>query len=920
MNQRKKTADILIYVLAICLCSGLFAGLVAQQTLPDIKFEKYVLPNGLEVILHVDHSLPMVTVNTWYHVGSKNEKEGRTGFAHLFEHLMFEGSLHVPNFDIPMEKIGGHNNGSTTQDRTNYWSNLPSSYLEMGLWLDADRMRYLMDTMTEENLETQRGVVQNEKRQNYDNRPYGNALVALADMLFPKKHPYSWPVIGSMEDLSAATMEDVKDFFKTYYAPNNASLCVAGDFDPEEAKKMIEKYFASIPPGKPIQRLKNWVPELDCEKRMILEDKVELPRLYYSWLTPAWFAPGSAEFDFLSSILSDGKTSRLYKSLVYDKQIAQDITSFPYTLELGTAFIVIATARPGHSLDEIGKTIDEELAKLLDEGITEMELQRAKADWESGFLGSLERVGGFGGKADILNTYNTILGDPGKLQWDMKRYLDVSVESLMKYTRKHIDLNKRAVLHIIPQGDPAAAAEPEGLDWSVEPPPLPETEFNPPSIQRSSLGNGLEIYLVEDHELPLVQTNLLLKSGWAAEPAGRPGVSSLTAELLDEGTPTRNALQISEEVRSLGAQLNTGSGFDATNVNMKILKKNLDKGLNLMSDIVLNPTFPEEELERQRKIYIGRLQQAARQPFQVALKLFAVKLYGEGHPYAYFPSGLKDEASLNQISRDDIASFYKDNFSPDNAAFVITGDMTMSEAKEMVGKYFGDWRKGGKRSKSIPEPDALRSTHIYIVDKPGAPQSALVMGNLGMKRSNDDFVAMEVVNNVLGGIFTSRINSNLREDKAYTYGARSQLAALKGTGPFLCFSQVQSEFTDESIFEIVKEFRDVTVTRPVAGDELKGSKMNLIKGFPENFETIRGIAGQLGNLVMYDLPMDSWKKYAGEVEKINDNKSKNVAGKYIRPDALLIVVVGDRASIEADIRAMNLGELHFIDTEGNEVK
>ncbi|MCI0596778.1 MAG: insulinase family protein, partial [candidate division Zixibacteria bacterium] len=394
------------------------------KNLPEVKHEKYVLPNGLQVILHEDHTVPIVSVNVWYHVGSKNEKVRRTGFAHLFEHMMFQGSEHQPGeFFAPLEKVGGSANGSTNEDRTNYWENVPSNYLELALWLEADRMGFLLPAMDLKKLDNQRDVVKNERRQGYENEPYGKIEALMPELLYPAGHPYSWPVIGSHEDLTAASLEDVKDFFRTYYTPSNASLCISGDFQPAAAKALVQKYFGSIPPGPAVERLKDWPVSFDGEKRVTVPDRVSLSRLYYVWHTPPFYAPGDAELDLLANILSSGKTSRLYKSLVYDKQIAQDVSAYQASRQMGSEFRIMVTAKEGVGLDEIQRAVDEELEKIRSKGVSSQELAQAQNNWEAIFVRQLQNVGGFGGRADLLNQYNFFLGDPDKLHWDMNRYL-----------------------------------------------------------------------------------------------------------------------------------------------------------------------------------------------------------------------------------------------------------------------------------------------------------------------------------------------------------------------------------------------------------------------------------------------------------------------------------------------------------------
>jgi zinc protease len=560
--MRNRNIVMALLVLVVFVASSVFA-----DDLPELKYEKYELSNGLDVILHEDHAIPMVSVNLWYHVGSKNEKPGRTGFAHLFEHMMFQGSEHYDDdFFQAIEKIGGNNNGSTSEDRTNYWENVPSNYLEKMIWLEADRMGFLLPAMTQERLDNQKDVVKNERRQGLDNQPYAKSYELMLSLMFPEDHPYHHSVIGSMEDLSAASLEDVQEFFRLYYAPNNASLCITGDFDPAQVKQWIETYFGTIPPGAPIDRLENWVPRMTEVKRASAEDAVSLPRLYMEWHTPAYYAPGDAEFDLIANILSSGKNSRLYKTLVYEKQIAQDVSAYQSSAELSSTFNITVTAKEGHTLEEIEAEVDAILKEFLADGITEDELAHAKTTWEARFVRGLERIGGFGGRADKLNEYNVYLGDPGMLQWDMERYSKATSSGVMKYAREYLDLNGRGILYITPQGDPQPAVV--DFDRLIEPGEADEPSFTPPSIQKATLSNGMDLMLVEDHKLPLVQVNIVLGSGWASDPVDRPGAGALTADLLDEGTESMSALEISDEVKRLGARLGTNSSFDNSTVSL----------------------------------------------------------------------------------------------------------------------------------------------------------------------------------------------------------------------------------------------------------------------------------------------------------------------------------------------------------------
>jgi zinc protease len=482
----------------------------------------------------------------------------------------------------------------------------------------------------------------------------------------------------------------------------------------------------------------------------------------------------------------------------------------------------------------------------------------------------------------------------------------------MEYAWEYIDMNGRGIIYLLPQGDLKSAEDIP--DMAVSPDPAPEPSFTPPEIQTAALSNGMNLYLVEDHKLPLVQVNLLIRSGWAADPLDRPGAAALTADMLNEGTKNRNALEISDEIQRLGANLSTGSGFDDSNVNLNTLKRNLDPALELMADIVLNPTFPEDELERQRQIYLGRIQQEARQPFTSAYKVFNKELYGDNHPYAQPYTGSGTEASIKALTRSDLESFYKDNYLPNNTAAVVVGDITLNEAKSKLEKAFKKWKRGEIASSQIAEVEPIQKTKVCIVDKPGAVQSVIIIGNPGIPRKADDFLATSVMNNALGGQPTARINMNIREDKGFTYGAFSTFTTRKGRGAFLTYAEVQTEVTKEALIEFMKELNGVIGENPLTAEELIDSKDNLIKGFPQDFQTVGGIAGRLETMITYELSLDEWKTYVNRVEQIDLPVATKAAMDHIRPGALLIIVVGDKDKIEPGIKELNLGEIEYLES------
>jgi zinc protease len=888
------------------------AGEAPPPALPPIAFEKYELPNGLDVILHEDHALPFVTVNIWYHVGSKNERRGRTGFAHLFEHMMFYGSQHHESDYIPaIEKLGGDVNGSTSEDRTNYWENVPSNELETVLWLESDRMANLLPAVSQAKFDNKREAVKNERREGIDNQPYAKSEEIILSMLYPYDHPYSWSVIGSMEDLAAATLDDVSQFFRTYYTPSNASLCIAGDFDPRIAKALVEKYFASIPPGPPIERPSAWTPRLDRVRRVTAEDNVTLPRVYMAWHSPAVYAPGDAEMDLAALALGRGKTSRLYKALVYEQQIAQDVSVTQYSREIAGCFVIEVTARAGHALDEIEEAVDRELSAFLAKGIADTELANAKAAFEATFVRGIERIGGFDGRADRMNGYNTRLGDPGAFEWDLARYARATRDDVTRTAREWLDLERRAICRIVPRADLHAAES--SLDRSRRPSASPEVPFAPPAIRRATLSNGLEMLVVEDHRLPLVQMNLVVKGGWAADPIERPGTASLTADLLDEGTSSRSALQISEEFEKLGATFYAGSYSDASEIGLNVLAKQLDRALPIMADVVMRPRFPAEELERKRAIYLGQIQQEADEPTTVAIKTFYRTLFGAEHPYGQPFTGSGTTESIEAITRDDLVAYYRANYAPGNAAVLVVGDITLEAAREKIEKAFRGWKAKGAPAPDVPEAAPPTATRVCIVDKPGAPQSVIVAGHLGLRRGDPSYVPCVVMNNTLGGLFMSRLNMNLREAKGLTYGAFSFFGERRGVGPFAMIAPVQSESTKEAVAEIVKEMRDIRGSRPPSAAELGDSRNVIVRSFPQEFQTCAGIAAKLRQIVMYDLPDDEWQRYARSVAAIDGEAVAKAAKEHLLPDAMLIVIVGDRAKIEPEIRELKLGEIVNVD-------
>ncbi|MGI8639995.1 MAG: M16 family metallopeptidase [Pyrinomonadaceae bacterium] len=903
------------------------------EKLPPIPYQEVKLKNGLRVIMHEDHSTPIVAVNVWYHVGSKNEVVGRTGFAHLFEHMMFQGSK---NYDAdyfkPLQEAGANINGSTNPDRTNYFEVVPSNFLELAMFMEADRMGGLLEAMTQEKLDNQRDVVKNERRQRYDNQPYGTAFEKIFAQMFPQGHPYNWTTIGSLEDLSNASMEDVKGFFRQYYVPNNASLVIAGDFNPKQAKALAERYFGKIPAGAAITRPNPAMPKLDGVVRKNFEDAVQLPRLYMVWHTSPQYSADEAALDMLGSILTAGRGSRLQSNLVYGKQISQDVGAFNYALEAGGMMIIQSTAKPGKSPSEIESEIGMEIERIKKTPPTAEEMTRALNSIESQSIFGLENVLG---KADQLNNYATFVGKPDYFQADLERYRQVTPADVQRVANKYLN-SDRFVMNFVPRTQPgntgqmnAAANRPtsvsdkkkdDGKITSQEaklPKPGPNPKFALPAIQKSKLTSGLEVWTVRQPELPIVAMNLVLKSGGTLDPSEKSGVASMTASLLDDGTKTRSAVQIANQLQSIGAFLGTGSGWDSANVSMQTLTKNFDRAMDIFADVVVNPTFPGDELEKYRGRLLTTFQQRKDLPNSISDVVYNKVLYGKTHPYSKQLSG--DVVSVKGISRGDLVDFYEANYRPNNAVLIVVGDVDQKTLMPKLEKSFAGWKATGDvKAFDVPEAMMMEKAGIYIVDKPGAAQSVVSIGQVGVARNSPDYIPLQVMNTILGGGFTSRVNMNLREEKGYTYGARTGYSFRRGAGPFSASADVQTAVTKESVAEFMRELRGIRGEIPVTQRELEYNKQSLIRRFPSGFETTGQISNQLANLVIYNLSDTYFNDYIQKVNAVTIEEVNRVANRYLSPDKMAIVVVGDRKTIEPGLRELGLPVM-ILDTEGNSV-
>ena len=877
----------------------------------SISYEKTTLPNGLDLILHEDHSLPMVGVNIWYHVGSKDEEVGRTGFAHLFEHMMFSGSKnHDSGFFEPLEKIGANLNASTASDRTNYYVDAPSNYLELVLWLESDRMGFLLDALDQRKFDVQRDVVKNERRQSYENRPYGMAYLKLLPALFPPPHPYSWPTIGSQEDLDAAKLDDIRAFFRRFYAPSNASLAITGDFDPDAVTKLVGKYFGDLPPGPPIDRVGRMESGLSGEVAITLRDKVQLPRLYLSWPTAPAFTADEAPLTILSMVLGGGKSSRLYRALVYERRIARDVVVMEDPQEIAGDFTLQVTAAPGHSLEEIEEVVRDELRLLTEEPPEDREVERARNRIRSQHVRQLEKIGGFGGRADQLNFYNTMTGDPGSVNTDLDRYIAVTSDDVQTALAGLGDSFVR--LSVLPEEPLEHGAA--SVDRTATPGAAATPSFASPVPSRTRLDSGLDVVTVHRPGIPTVAVGLALDAGAVTDPRDLPGAAHMVASMLPEGTRQRSSRDIADEMEFLGSHLIADASREITIVNFEALAMHAETALEIAADVVRSPTFPDHELERVRNEELTDLRRIRDLPTTIASRVSRALLYGPDTSYGHPASGT--ERSVEGISREQIADHFTRHLGPVDASLVIVGDLEDSTLLDSVRSLFGDW---GPQSKVGPhEIDAAGGSSggaIFVADKPGAPQSVVRVGHPTIPRRHADYNALMLLNYVFGGQFTSRINMNLREDKGYSYGYMSTIEWARGPSALLAGGSVQTGVTKEALMETLKEVSEIRGSRPVTRQEFDDARDGILRGFASRFETNSQILQQVIGLTVFDLPLDYYSTYAAEIESLTLEDVRRAAVDRLDEDGLTVVIVGDREAIEPGLREIGLPVVS-VDYEG----
>jgi zinc protease len=897
---------------------------VAQAASPAqanlIPYDKFRLANGLTVVVHTDRKAPIVAVNLWYHVGSKNEPEGKTGFAHLFEHLMFQGSEHYDDeFFKPLEQVGATSmNGTTSFDRTNYFQNVPTTALDLALWMESDRMGHLLGVVTQPRLDEQRGVVKNEKRQG-ENRPYGKVAETVYRASFPVGHPYRSLPIGSMADLDAASLDDVREWFRSYYGAANAVLVLAGDIDVATARAKAELYFGDIAPGPAILRPGLWIAARTDSRRETMYDQVAQPRWHRFWNTPPDNTRDSEYLGLVGEILGGGKTSRLYERLVYRDRIADSAAAGQSPLEMAGLFSLTADVKQGVAVERVEAAMMDELQRFIAQGPTRDEIERARIAIRAGFIRGLERIGGFGGKADVLAACEVYTDNPAcyeqSLQW-----IDTAQPADLQRVAREWLARGDYTLEVLPQ--PAFAASPASgaVDRKLGPPvtsDFPDTVF--PSLQRLQLANGIPVIVAARPGAPVARVSLLFKGGFTADLGRKPGTASFAMSLLDEGAGKLDALGIADRAERLGAQLAASASLDTSFAAVSALTEKLDPSLELLADVVRRPAFPDDEIERVRKEWIASIAREKLSPDALAMRVLPPLLYGAGHPYGIPFSGSGTEASVAALTRADLVDYQRDFLRPDNATIIVTGAVTPATLLPLLEKHFGDWQPPASTRPALPEITPAQpgaGARVFLLDRPGAQQTTVLAGQLMPSSLEADRIELNTANDVIGGTFTSRINMNLRETKHWSYGARSSLPETLAQRPWLLSAPVQTDKTVDAIVELRRELAEFTAARPATPEEVAKVRNRDVRALSGQFETNAAVSGAIADIVRFGRSDDYVRTLRERLEQQTEAAVRNAAARAFRPDTLTWVIVGDLAQIEAPIRALPWTSVQVLDADG----
>ncbi|MDG5749082.1 pitrilysin family protein [Qipengyuania sp. XHP0207] len=907
----------------------------------DIPYEQFTLDNGLTVLVHTDRKAPIVGVTTYYRVGSKHEPRGRTGFAHLFEHLMFGGSENVENFDIPLEAAGSTStNGSTNFDRTNYVETVPTGALDLALMMESDRMGYLLGAISQEKLDKQRGVVQNEKRQG-DNQPYGLTFYAILEGLFPVGHPYRHSTIGSMADLDAASLTDVRNWFIDNYAPNNVVLSLTGDIDVETARPMVQRWFGDIERGPEVTPVQAAPVTLAAEKTRELVDQVPQTRVYRAWTGPGINSADSVPLSIGMNILGGLASSRLDNVLVRDEQLATSVSAFNWQSEQVAILMAQMDIKPGVDRAVAEARLDEVLAEYIATGPTAAEMDRAATSWVSGEIDALERVGGFGGKGSTLAEGLLYSDDPAYYRKALERAASLESAEVREALGRWLQ-RPAYKLAIVPGervesgadmggwGDEGSvpapapdAKEPIEIARTGPPREMPEPEpvgpLTFPTIERATLANGIPVTLARRTAIPKVAVTMQFDAGYAADGAARAGTQSLMMDLLEEGTTTRSAVEIAEEQERLGASIGTGTSLDTSSVTMNALTSNLEPSLALMADIVRNPAFAEGEVERVRDQRLAQIAQQLSSPGGLASRTLRPIVFGENHPYGTVGS-LGTVPVVEAIGPGALRAEHSAWIRPEKAEIFAVGDITMPELVRQLEGAFGDWQASGTAAPDKVFTDAARvdGTRLVVIDRPNSPQSVIYAGRvLPLAGATPGLESVELANEVLGNGFLSRLNMIIREEKGWSYGARSGVDAPAGPRLFTISTSVQSDRTGDSVQLILDTAREfATGARGVDDTEYNRVTDGNIRGLPNRFETNFQVLGAIIENDQLGRPDDYYSQLPATYRAIDKAAIDAAARQYLGPDNLTIVVVGDRGEIDAQLAGLGLPTTYLdVDTD-----
>ena len=915
------------------------APLTALVAEVDIPYETFTLPNGLITIVHTDRKSPVVGVTVYYRVGSKSEPRGRTGFAHLFEHLMFGGSENVPNFDIPLEGAGSTStNGSTWYDRTNYVEIVPTGALDLALFMESDRMGHLLGAVTQEKLDRQRGVVQNEKRQG-DNQPYGLVDYAVGDALFPVGHPYRHSTIGSMADLDAASLADVHSWFKDNYAPNNVVLVLAGDIDARTARPTVERWFGDIPRGPEVRQLQAPPVTLNAPVREEMADQVPVTRIYRNWTGPALTHADAVPLELGMHVLGGLASSRLDNALVRGEELAVRVTASAQQFEQLSFLQAVMDVKPGVDVASAEARFDAVIAELVAQGPSEDELLRAATQLVSGEIGGLEQVGGFGGKGVTLAEGLLYAGDPAyykaRLE-QMARATPAEVRAALQrwlarpaYTLTVVPGERTADGSLMGGwGDegtvPAPAADAREAPPVVTqgptrefPPIAPVGELTFPAIERATLSNGIPVVLARRTSIPKISLALTFDAGDAADGAARAGTQSLMMSLLEEGTTSRSAEEIAIEQERLGASIGAGTSTDSSSVQMSALTANLAPSLTLLADLVLNPAFDPGEVDRVKDQRLAEIAQEQADPAGLAYRALGPTIYGAAHPYGTV-GGTGATAAIEAVTPAVLEREHRTWLRPDTARFTVVGNVTMGELLPALEAAFGGWQAPAsaapRKNLAVATPPPAR--RLIVIDRPNSPQSVLLLARvLPLTGTQRGMEAVDLANEVIGNGFLSRLNMNLREDKSWTYGISSSLAGVVGPRSLTVYTPVQSDRTADSIRLILEDMSQfASGAKGVDETELQRVTDGNVRGMPNSYQTNSQVLGALLNNQQFGRPDDYQRQLPGIYRAIDATRIDAAARQYLSPDNLVIIVVGDRAQIDEQLATLGM-EIEYLSAD-----